>query len=167
VDEPGVALGFDPIATTTRASHFAKLISQGRRLFLQEKFKGNGRACGTCHVESNNFTIDPAFILTLSREDPLFAAETNPALASLEKPELLRKLGLILVNADGFGDPNKFTLRAVQNVQALGNSMTRPDPSFGVDSTSNGRNADPPERLGWANDGAPLSSLSLSMRRKH
>jgi hypothetical protein len=40
-------------------------------IFLKEKFNGNGRSCGTCHVESNNFTIDPEFISTMPRTDPL------------------------------------------------------------------------------------------------
>ena len=31
----------------------------------EREFNGNGRTCGTCHVESNNFTIDPEFISTL------------------------------------------------------------------------------------------------------
>ena len=34
-------------------------IAQGRQLFLKETFEGNGRTCGTCHVETNNFTVDP------------------------------------------------------------------------------------------------------------
>ena len=103
--------GFDPTAPATRAVHFARLVAEGRRLFLKEKFEGNGRTCGTCHVESNNFTIDPKFIATLPASDPLFVAETNPALAALEKPDLMRKFGLILVNVDGFG-------RAAEQVHA-------------------------------------------------
>jgi cytochrome c peroxidase len=167
VGEPGAALGFPPTASASRAFAFSKLIGQGRRLFLNETFNGNGRACGTCHVESNNFTVDPSFISRLPHSDPLFVAETNPALASLEDPALMRRLGLILVNSDGFGDLARFTLRATQNVQALHNSMTRPDPSFGLDNTSNGRNADPAERLGWGNDGAPLRDFSIVAIAQH
>jgi hypothetical protein len=65
VDEPGAELGFDPVAPATRAANFARLVAQGRRIFVKEQFNGNGRACGTCHVESHNFTIDPEFISTL------------------------------------------------------------------------------------------------------
>ena len=36
----------------TRAADFAKLVAQGRQLFLKETFDGNGRTCGTCHVEA-------------------------------------------------------------------------------------------------------------------
>ena len=136
---------------------------------MNEKFDGNGRACGTCHAENNNFTIDPAFIARLPRTDPLFAAENSPSLgADFEKPDLMRSLGLILENADGFDDlQNKFTLRSVQTVLALRNTTVRPDPSFGVDFTSNGRNADPPERLGWSNDGAPLRDFAIVAITQH
>jgi len=162
-DESENDRGFDPAAIQTRQANFAKLIAEGRRLFVKEKFNGNGRACGTCHVESHNFTIDPDFIATLSRTDPLFVAETNPALAiNFEKPDLMRKLGVFVENADGFDDlAHKFVLRSAQNVQALANSTSRPDPTFGLDFSSNKLNADPPERLGWGNDGAPLREFAL------
>jgi len=167
--DAGVATDFDPAASPGRTLNFARLVAQGRRVFVNEKFDGNGRACGTCHVESNNFTIDPAFIARLPRTDPLFIAENNPALAAdFEMPELMRSLGLILENADGFDDLHtKFTLRSVQTVLALRNSTVRPDPSFGVDFTSNGRNADPPERLGWGNDGPPLREFSIVAITQH
>ena len=154
--------GFDPVAPATRAADFAKLIAQGRKLFVEEQFNGNGRACGTCHVESHNFTIDPEFIAALPPTDPLFVAENNPELAiNFEKPDLMRKLGVFVENVDGFDDlAHKFNLRSAQNVQALLNSTTRPDPSFGLDFSSNGLNADPPERLGWGNDGAPIREFA-------
>jgi cytochrome c peroxidase len=161
VDDPSASLGFDPIAPTTRAANFTRLVAQGRQLFLKETFAGNGRTCGTCHVESNNFTNDPEFIATLPANDPLFVAEFNPALATLERPDLLRSLGLILVNADGFDSQRGFTLRSIQNVQALGNSTTPQDPSFGIDFSTNGRNPNPPERLGWGNDAAPLRDFAI------
>ena len=84
VDDETAALGFDPTAAATRARDFAKLVADGRRLFLKETFAGNGRTCGTCHVETNNFTVDPEHISTLPLTDPLFVAETNPDLAGLE-----------------------------------------------------------------------------------
>jgi hypothetical protein len=167
VDDAGAALGFDP-AAPGREADFAKLVAQGRRLFLEERFSGNGRTCGTCHVESNNFTIDPEFIATLPASDPLFVAETDPALATLERPALMRQFGLILENVDGLDDlANKFTLRATQPVLALANSMVRPLASFGLDFTTNGRNADPPERLGWGNDGLPLRDFAIGAVVQH
>jgi cytochrome c peroxidase len=167
VDDPGAALGFDPRDLATRAANFAKLVAQGRQLFLKETFAGNARTCGTCHVESNNFTIDPEFIATLPANDPLFVAEFNPALAALERPDKLRSLGLILVNADGFDPQRGFTLRATQNVQALGNSTIPQDPSFGIDFSTNGRNPNPPERLGWGNDAPPLRDFAIGAVIQH
>jgi len=162
-------VGFDPNAAATRSLDFARLVARGRRVFVKEEFAGNGRTCGTCHAESNNFTIDPAFIDRLPRTDPLFVAETNPSLsADFEKPGLMRSLGLILENADGYDNlSSRFTMRSVQTVLALRNSSVRPDPSYGVDFTSNGRNADPAERLGWGNDGPPLRDFSLVAIGQH
>lgn len=94
-------------------------------------------------------------------------AEFNPALATLERPDLLRSLDLILVNADGFDPQRGFTLRSVQNVQALGNSTTPQDPSFGIDFSTNGRNPNPPERLGWGNDAAPLRDFAVVAIAQH
>ncbi|HEU4690576.1 MAG TPA: hypothetical protein VFS23_19545, partial [Vicinamibacterales bacterium] len=159
--------GFNPAAAASRAANFARVIADGRRLFVNETFGGNGRTCATCHVESNNFTVDPALIATLPPSDPLFVAETNPALATLENSELLRRFGLILVNADGFDPSRGFVLRATQNVQALANSMAPQDPTSGLDFSTNGRNPNPPERLGWGNDGPPLRDFALVAIAQH
>ena len=161
VNGAAAPLGFDPEAGDTRVENFGKMIADGRRLFLDETFDGNGRTCGTCHVESNNFTVEPALIATLPQDNPLFVAETNPALAALENPDLLRQFGLILVNADGFDPSRGFVMRSTQNVQALTNSTAPQDPVFGIDFSQNGRNPDPPERLGWGNDGPPLRDFAL------
>jgi cytochrome c peroxidase len=169
-DDATAELGFDPTSLATRSAGFAKLVADGRQLFLKETFGGNGRTCATCHVEANNFTLDPELIATLPPSDPLFVAETNPALAALEDPDLLRRLGMILVNADGFDPPAGgpgFVLRATQNMQALANSTTPQDPSFFIDFSTNGRNPNPPERLGWGNDGAPLRDFAIVAIAQH
>ena len=41
------------------------------------------------------------------------------------------------------------------------------DPSFVIDFTTNGRNPNPPERLGWGNDGAPLRDFALVAIAQH
>lgn len=127
------------------------LISKGEDLFFNETFAGNGRTCGTCHPAENNFTIDPKFIATLPPDDPLFVAETNPALAeNFENPTLMRALGLILENADGFDDPvNKFTMRGVPHTLGLGLSLK--PAADGADGTT----TPPDQRTGWSGDGAP------------
>lgn len=116
-------------------------VSRGRALFFDETFAGNGRTCGTCHPAENNFVIDPAFIATLPADDPLFVAETNPDLAEgFEKPALMRALGLIVENLDGFDDlQNVFTLRGVPHTLAQRTSIDSP--------------AGP--RTGWSGDGSP------------
>ena len=86
-----------PISKTETNQIMDSLIARGREVFVNETFNGNGRTCNTCHREDNNFTIDPAFIATLPLSDPLFVAETNPALAmNFEKPDMLRKFGLFI-----------------------------------------------------------------------
>jgi hypothetical protein len=52
-------------------------------------------------------------------------------------------------------------------VQALANSATPQDPSFGIDFSTNGRNPNPPERLGWGNDGPPLRDFALVAIAQH
>lgn len=85
------------------------LIAQGRKLFFEETFNGNGRTCGTCHVESDSFGLSPAIIATLPSTDKLFIAESDPNLTNLEHPPIMRgPRGLILENIDGFKDPNVF-----------------------------------------------------------
>jgi hypothetical protein len=117
------------------------LIDRGEKIFFEETFDGNGRTCGTCHRREDNFTITPAFIATLPPDDPLFVAETNPALAeNFEKPKLMRAFGLILENLDGFDDlEHRFVLRGVPHTLALRTSVASPQGP----------------RTGWSGDGAP------------
>jgi cytochrome c peroxidase len=83
----------------------SEIIARGRDIFFNEAFDGNGRTCGSCHPAENDFAIDPAFIATLSDDDPLFVAEFNPDLErNFENPRLMREVGLILENQDGFDD---------------------------------------------------------------
>jgi len=119
----------------------AALVAKGRLLFFTETFNGNGRTCGSCHREENNFTIDPVFIATLPKNDALFVAELNPALKqNFENPRLMREFGVILENLDGFSDlANRFTMRGVPHVLALPTSVASPQGP----------------RTGWSGDGAP------------
>jgi hypothetical protein len=140
--------GLDPVsgAVANNIETTDPLVARGAQLFFNETFGGNGRTCGTCHRADNNLTIDPAFIATLPQSDPLFVAETNPALANLENPELLRTRGLILENVDGFEDPTrKFVMRGVPHTLALG--LTN--------GIANAFGGPPDHRLGWGGDGGP------------
>jgi len=133
------------------------LITRGRNGFFNNTFNGNGRTCGTCHREDESLTITPEFISDLPLNDPLFVAETQPALANnFENPTLMRKFGLILENVDGFDDlANKFVMRGVPHTLAMLPTTLAPRSalvaSFGVDVTT----IPPNERTGWSGDGAP------------
>ncbi len=141
-------IGPDP----TPSSPQEVLIAAGRTSFLNDTFNGNGRTCATCHREDNNLTIDPEFIATLPPNDPLFVAEFTPALANnFEKPVLMRKLGLILENADGFSDlATRFVMRGVPHTLALIPNTLTP-----VAGGADGTTIPPNERTGWGGDGAP------------
>jgi cytochrome c peroxidase len=119
----------------------AALVLRGEQIFFAETFGGNGRTCGTCHRAEDNFSITPPFIATLPPDDPLFVAETNPALAgNFEKPALIRNVALILENQDGFDDlPANFNMRGVPHTLAL---------RLSVDSRQG-------PQTGWSGDGAP------------
>ena len=115
-------------------------VGEGERLFFSETFGGNGRTCGTCHRREDNFGLTPAFIATLPPDDPLFVAENNPDLSTLERPRLMRELGMILENLDGFDDlASRFTMRGIPHTLALRTSVSSPDGP----------------RTGWSGDGAP------------
>jgi cytochrome c peroxidase len=116
----------------------------GAELFFRDEFAGNGRSCASCHPAANNYTIDPTFIAQLPASDPLFVAEQVPALAGLERPDLLRNHGLILENVDGVESPTtKFTMRSVPHTLGLSTSILAPV------------GTGPQERTGWSGDGAP------------
>jgi len=135
--DPRVNLGLVPLA-----------ICAGARVFFDEKFNGNGRACGTCHPAANNYTIDPKFIATLPSTDPLFVGD-NPIFAgTLETADLRSPLASVRENVDGFEHVEyKFVGRAVSHTLSLATSITR-DPA---DNTS----AAFSQRVGWGGDGAP------------
>ena len=135
------------------------MINKGRRIFFNRTFRGNGRTCGTCHPENNNFTLDPSFIATLPADDPLFIAERrpadNPLAKNFEKPELMHKVGLILENTNGFDDlTNNFTMRSVPHVLSMRTSLSPPSAA-----ASDGTSLPPDERMGWSGDGAPSGAV--------
>jgi hypothetical protein len=123
-------------------------IANGRRLFFQETFAGNGRTCGTCHRENDNFTIDPTFIATLGPLDPLFIAENNDRLRALENPAVMRGTGDILENLDGFDKPG--VLRGVPHTLAMVRSRN-PDGTVLGGGFS--------DALGWSGDGSPTGDI--------
>jgi hypothetical protein len=123
------------------------LVDEGRRIFFEETFNGNGRTCGTCHPATHNFTIDADFIATLPDDDPLFVAEFDDDdldLDDLEDPVLMRERGLILENLDG-PSPDGHVFRGVPH--NIGMSV-----SINADPAHLGPTRD---AVGWSGDGAP------------
>jgi cytochrome c peroxidase len=145
------------------------LAAKGRALFNTERFAGNSRTCGTCHVEANNFTIDAEFIAKLSATDPLFVHERSADLRNnFESAANLRKAGLVLANADGSEDlAKKFVLRAVPSIQSVGTQSTAPQLPFVIDFTQVGQSPDQPERLGWGNDNLPVREFAIGAIIQH
>ncbi len=143
----------DRAAAPAKLPSFETLIRHGATLFFEETFAGNGRTCGTCHPAGNNLTLDPDFIATLPADDPLFVAEFVPELAqNFENPRLMREVGLILENVDGFDDlSSKFVMRGVPHTLAQSTSIAPAPPAAG------GSVSAPQERTGWSGDGAPGS----------
>ena len=135
-------------------NNLQQVINAGRTSFFNQTFEGNGRTCGTCHREDQNFTIEATFISTLPPNDPLFVAEFTPALSqNFENPVLMRNFGLILENADGMDNlPNKFVMRGVPHTLALLDNTLTP-----VSGGADGTTTPPNQRTGWGGDGAPVS----------
>ena len=135
-----ILLGFS--CAGAKAQVDDQLIERGRLLFLYEAFGGNGRTCATCHRPDNNYTIDPTYISRLPPADPLFVSEWDPGLAGLERPHLLRQVGLVAVHSDGYDNPAVF--RAVPSLSGLRQTMQAP-PELNRGAA-----------LGSSGDGAPI-----------
>jgi mono/diheme cytochrome c family protein len=135
------------------ATSLEQLIARGRQIFVEETFDGNGRTCATCHRPDNNHTIDPRYIAKLPASDPLFVAEYNPDLKELEKPALLRQMGLILANVDGFDKPG--VMRSVPHLLGLATSM---EVEVCAERGGKGEFCEDEayaNALGWSGDGSP------------
>ena len=102
------------------------------------------------------------------------ASSTRPALCRrdqsrtgvFESSDLLRRFGLIPVNADGF-DLREVSCPRAQNVQALANSTTPQVRRLWHRLQYHGRYPNPPERLGWGNDAPPLRDFALVAIAQH
>lgn len=147
------------------------LLNEGRDLFFNETFNGNGRSCGTCHRENDNMALGLKTIASLPADDPLFIVEQEylqdgspNALYGdyrMEKPVLMRKAGLILENLNGFREPNgdfttRVNMRASTHVLSVRTTLA-PPPAFSDDGTLPVDTDDLvfAERTGWSGDGSP------------
>ena len=158
------------------------LINRGRDLFFNETFNGNGRSCGTCHREDDNMALGLKTIANLPDDDPLFIVEQqfradgsrNPLYNDyrMEKPALMRKLGLILENLNGFRElddtfTTRVNMRAPTHVLSVRTTLA-PPPALESDALAFDDGTLPllpldaddlvfAERTGWSGDGTPTS----------
>lgn len=95
-----------------------QLIAEGRRLFFEETFGGNGRTCGTCHPEPD-FVIGPAEIAGMPASDPLFAGELD-----MDAEAVRRGLFRYPLGGTGFLDADVTVLRGVPSIA----NVARTDP---------------------------------------
>jgi len=162
----------DAAGITPRDFANARLLNKGRELFFEESFNGNGRTCATCHRENDNLALSLKTIAELPDDDPLFIVEqefrqdgTVNALFNdfrMEKPALMRKVGLIFENTNGFRDPDgsftaRGTMRAPNHVLSIRTTLA-PPPAIEFDDGT--LPVDPSdlvfaERTGWSGDGTP------------
>lgn len=91
----------------------AELIAEGRRLFFEETFGGNGRTCGTCHPEPD-FVIGPAEIAAMPPSDPLFAGQLD-----MDAEGVGRGLFRYPLGGSGFLDADITVLRSVPSIVNL------------------------------------------------
>ncbi|MCG8465687.1 MAG: hypothetical protein MI750_12685 [Xanthomonadales bacterium] len=148
------------------------LVNIGRDIFFNETFDGNGRTCGTCHKEEDNLALGLDTIAKLPNNDPLFIVEqeyrldgTPNALFNefrFEKPALMRKVGLIVENLNGFREADgsfteRINMRSPQHVLSMTTSLAPPPAEANNDGTLPVSTNDLifAERTGWSGDGTP------------
>lgn len=90
-----------------------ELIAEGRRLFFEETFGGNGRTCGTCHPEPD-FVIGPAEIAAMPATDPLFAGQLD-----MDSEAVGRGLFRYPLGGTGFLDADITVMRGVPPIANL------------------------------------------------
>jgi cytochrome c peroxidase len=90
-----------------------RLVEQGRRLFFEETFGGNGRTCGTCHPMPS-LALSPGAIAALPPDDPFFAASMD------FDPEMARR-GLMRYPLGGASlfEPALTVFRAIPSIRNL------------------------------------------------
>lgn len=154
----------------------AALIDEGRRVFTEETFGGNGRTCTTCHIPAEGYNISPAAIAKLSKKqrDLVFVA----SVPGFENAALIEARALFNISGgpaplcpgndptcfdddDGHSGP---VFRASMNIEALA-LTTAVDAEVVADGDFLGTLLLPPEcstgvelllpQLGWAGDGSP------------
>ena len=154
----------------------AALVDEGRRVFSEETFGGNGRTCSTCHIPAEGFNISPAAIAKLPKKqrDLLFVA----SVPGFENTALIESRALFNISGGPAplcpgDDPSCFAdddgrsgplFRGSMNIAALDLTTTVDEDAVAA-GDFHGTPLLPPEcstgvefdlpQLGWAGDGSP------------
>jgi len=154
----------------------ANLIDEGRKVFMEEKFAGNGRTCGTCHIPTEGYDIFPSSIAKLKKKERDIVFASN--VPGFENQDLIEMFALFNISGgpaplcpgdepfcfddeDGHHGP---TFRGSMAIQALdlttlmtqeavdqddfqGTPLLPPECSEGVETQL--------PQLGWSGDGSP------------
>jgi hypothetical protein len=165
----------------------ANQIDEGRKVFMEETFDGNGRSCGTCHIPSEGYNIFPASIKKLKKKERELVFASN--VPGFENEELIRTFALFNISGgpaplcpgddpvcfdddDGHHGP---VFRASMAIQALDlttqlavdieDGEVVPNPDFPgtpllPPECSEGVELELPQ-LGWSGDGSPGTPKQL------
>jgi len=74
----------------------ALLIDEGRRVFMEETFEGNGRTCGTCHIPAEAYNIFPSSLEKLSKKELELVFASN--VPGFENTDLIRSHALFNIS---------------------------------------------------------------------
>ncbi len=152
----GLTVTPDNVAVVARA------VDAGSVIFNTEKFNGNGRTCGTCHIPSKHYNIDPKAINTAS-----VVQSKNTIIKFIENETLVRQRALFNIGPEfGIGNTPPGPMRTSMTIGAME-----------VTSFGSGRNYAPklgifplspfisgfspttairsPVQLGWGGEGSP------------
>jgi hypothetical protein len=154
----------------------ARLVDEGRRVFTEETFDGNGRTCATCHIPTESYDIFPSSIAQLTQEqrDLVFAVNVP----GFENVDLIEARALFNISGGSaplcpgddprcFGDEDGHSgpvFRGSMAIQAL-DLTTHVDEEAVTGGDFHGTPLLPPEcsegvelelpQLGWSGDGSP------------
>jgi hypothetical protein len=145
----GVIGSASALGLTVDSEDTAKLVDKGALIFNKETFNGNGRTCGTCHIDSKHYNISPKDIKEIKNpklRELIFLTHTVPG---FENEKLVRDRALFNIGPDiGAGNNPKGPFRT---------TMT----TGGMELTDTDSRSSPDRRaitLGWAADGSPLDN---------
>lgn len=92
------------------------LVEEGRRLFFEETFGGNGRTCGSCHP-SPTLVLTPADIAVLPPDDPFFAGVMDFDPVQAQQGMLRYPLG-----GSSLFEPDVTVFRAIPTIRNVRNT---------------------------------------------